>query len=158
LVTILWLDWYVLKQSNSVLSSILFQPFPYSAGFLSGLATVIPFIPEWIAYIPSFAVLYFKGSTYLLPIGVGLYVVRWLAGNIDDAIYSQIPGSNPFITGLALAFGASTYGIQGLLIGPIMIILAKTLFSIFTSYLHLDDHSAEQPPAAPLGDKEEVKE
>eukprot|EP00475_Leptophrys_vorax_P045991 TRINITY_DN9726_c0_g1_i2.p1 TRINITY_DN9726_c0_g1~~TRINITY_DN9726_c0_g1_i2.p1 ORF type:complete len:569 (-),score=176.26 TRINITY_DN9726_c0_g1_i2:87-1748(-) len=137
--------------------SVVGLPFPYSAGFLSGLATVIPFIPEWIAYIPSFAVLYFKGSAYLIHLFVGLLVVRWLAGNIDDMIYSQIPGSNPFITGLALAFGASTYGVQGLLIGPILVILCKTLFSIFTAYLHLDD-SKDHPVVHGDDEKHEVKE
>ncbi|KEP62963.1 UNVERIFIED_CONTAM: hypothetical protein HHA_216070 [Hammondia hammondi] len=44
-------------------------------------------------------------------------VVWW---NVTTAIYREIPDSNPWLVGLSVALGLSTFGMKGIIIGPVL--------------------------------------
>lgn len=50
---------------------------------------------------------------------------------IQEEIHGLMPDSSPYLTGLGLALGVSTFGLEGILIGPLLIILLKTCYSVF---------------------------
>ncbi|PFH34911.1 hypothetical protein BESB_069440 [Besnoitia besnoiti] len=40
--------------------------------------------------------------------------------NVTTAIYREIPDSNPWLVGLSVALGLSTFGLKGIIIGPVL--------------------------------------
>lgn len=42
-----------------------------------------------------------------------------------------MPDSSPYLTGLGLIFGVGAFGTEGVLIGPLLILLLKTTFQLF---------------------------
>lgn len=111
------------------------MPFPYSAAFLTGVIAIFPLLSEWLIFLPSLGIVYLKGSSYTLYYAVGLYIVQFLLGMVDDAIFDLIPDSHAYITALALVLGVSSFGLQGVLIGPMLIVIVKLLYRLFSSHL-----------------------
>lgn len=111
--------------------SIFDLDFAYSSAFIVGAMTLFPLTTPWLIYAPTLLIAYLNGSGYVLYIAVGLFVLEQLVGFVDEQIYALIPGSSPYLTGIGLAVGVSTYGVQGILIGPMLIVTTKTLFEIF---------------------------
>jgi predicted PurR-regulated permease PerM len=113
--------------------SLLGMNFAYSAGFLVGMTTIFPFLSPWFVFVPALVITYLQGNPYTIYYGIGLVITEFALGSfVDDQIYELIPGSQPYITGLSIAFGVSTFGMSGVLIGPTLVVLLKSLFSLFT--------------------------
>ncbi len=62
------------------------------------------------------------------------FVLLWFT---DPYIYSKIPNSHPYITGLSIVLGFSAFGVEGVLIGPLLIIFAVTIYDMFDQYKKL---------------------
>eukprot|EP01094_Clydonella_sp_ATCC50884_P011769 TRINITY_DN215_c0_g1_i1.p1 TRINITY_DN215_c0_g1~~TRINITY_DN215_c0_g1_i1.p1 ORF type:complete len:793 (-),score=229.65 TRINITY_DN215_c0_g1_i1:22-2313(-) len=96
-----------------VFFTIAGMPFAYSAAFLTGVIAIFPFLSEWLIFAPSLAIVYIKGSSYTLYYAIGLYIVQFGLGTVDDMIFDLIPDSHSYITALSLVLGVSTFGVPG---------------------------------------------
>ncbi|CBZ55581.1 conserved hypothetical protein [Neospora caninum Liverpool] len=81
-------------------------------------------------------------------------VVWW---NVTTAIYREIPDSNPWLVGLSVALGLSTFGMKGIIIGPVLatipliVLTAAAKFSERRTREHqLAAMVAQQTAASPL--------
>lgn len=55
----------------------------------------------------------------------------FIVDNFVERIESIVPDSSPYLTGLGLIFGVGSFGTEGVLIGPLLILLLKTTFQLF---------------------------
>jgi hypothetical protein len=58
-----------------------------------------------------------------------------VVSNVEGYIHGLMPDTNPYLTGLGLVLGVSTFGTEGILIGPMLIILVKIFFQLFAAHL-----------------------
>jgi len=120
--------------------SLFGMSFAYSAAFLVGITTIFPFFSAWFVFAPALIICYLGGDPWTPYYGIGLYISQWLIGTfIDDQLFEKIPGSQPYITGLSIAFGVSAFGFTGFLLGPMLIVLLRSFHSIFV--LNLENKS-----------------
>eukprot|EP01101_Sappina_pedata_P007566 TRINITY_DN4035_c0_g1_i1.p1 TRINITY_DN4035_c0_g1~~TRINITY_DN4035_c0_g1_i1.p1 ORF type:complete len:536 (-),score=218.35 TRINITY_DN4035_c0_g1_i1:120-1727(-) len=121
--------------------SLLGMNFAYSAAFLVGITTIFPFFSPWFVFIPALLIDFLHNGWWTILSGIGLFIVEFLMGSfVDDMIYDQIPGSQPYVTGMSIAFGVSTFGVAGFLLGPVLVVILKSFYSIFSTHLtHEDD-------------------
>lgn len=116
-----------------LLYSILSLDFAYSSAFLTGIMTLFPLTSPWLVYMPALAISYLEGGGYwVLAAAISLFLLEQALGAfVDGEIHQMIPGSSPYLTGISLALGVSTFGAQGVLIGPMLVICCKTFFELF---------------------------
>jgi len=109
--------------------------FAYCAAFLTGLTTLFPLLSPWLVHGPALFALYLSGRSVVYNL-VFLLGCEWALGAfVDDYIYGMIPNSHPYLAGLAMGLGVSTFGGSGILLGPLLLVLAKTFFEIFSNNL-----------------------
>lgn len=112
--------------------SLLGLDFAYSTAFLTGVMALFPLTSPWLVYAPALLTAYVQGDGYVLYYAVGLFLLEQAVGGfIDPQIHEMIPGSSPYLTGIGLALGVATFGYQGVLIGPMLIVCLKTAFEMF---------------------------
>lgn len=112
--------------------SVLGLDFAYSTAFLTGVMALFPLTSPWLVYAPALLTAYVQGDGYVLYYAVGLFLLEQAVGGfIDPQIHEMIPGSSPYLTGIGLALGVATFGYQGVLIGPMLIVCLKTAFEMF---------------------------
>ena len=50
---------------------------------------------------------------------------------LQEMFVEVMPDNDSYLTGLSIVLGISTFGFEGLLLGPIVVILLKNLINIF---------------------------
>lgn len=107
--------------------SIANVPNLYMNTCLAGFLALMPFVSVLFTCVPACIHL----AAY---IGIGWqfwfvlssqFFVWWF---VDEAIYQDIPDSHPLIMGLSLVLGFHSYGMYGLLIGPLLAIIPVIAF------------------------------
>jgi hypothetical protein len=58
---------------------------------------------------------------------------------VDTALYNEIPNSHPWITGWSVIMGLFAFGLEGVLIGPILVILTSLLYGLVSKTFGHDD-------------------
>jgi predicted PurR-regulated permease PerM len=107
-------------------------PAPILWGTIMGFFSIFPFIGSWLVWIPVAGGLALAGQFHnaILLIIIGLAVVN----PVDNILRPTIVGSYTRINGLlifiALLGGVQAFGVSGLLIGPIIMILLTGLLTI----------------------------
>lgn len=107
-------------------------PAPILWGTVMGFFSIFPFIGSWLVWIPAAVGLALAGQLRdaILLIIIGIAVVN----PIDNILRPAIVGSSTHVNGLlifiALLGGVHAFGVSGLLIGPIIIILLTGLLTI----------------------------
>ncbi|KAG9510774.1 Transmembrane protein 245, partial [Fragariocoptes setiger] len=98
----------------------------YIPSVISAIFGAVPFLSPYWASMPAVIDLWLCGQRvqsilmFLLSITVSSFVTT--------AFYSEIKGvGHPYLTGLALAGGVFVFGIEGVLLGPILLVLIRLL-------------------------------
>ncbi|KAH9597054.1 hypothetical protein LSM04_001318 [Trypanosoma melophagium] len=154
LLTLLQSFWHLLW-FHFFITFCLFQrwsfPTPFFSGLLSALNAVFPLLPAWVSPV-SVALVYSMFSTFndqgLLGVVVDLRVwycaAAFLLSHMDEwllCVSRGLRGSSvrdaagvvreelpTFVIGTALLLGYVSYGVRGILFGPIIAIVAKVFF------------------------------
>lgn len=105
----------------------------FLAGILVGLLSLIPYLGSMIFYVPV--------AIYYLLVGQiwqGIFVLLWGAiviGNIDNVIRAyMIKGKaqvNPIFVIFSILGGITLFGFWGVVLGPLVIAIAVTIFHIY---------------------------
>ncbi len=101
---------------------------PVTIAFLTGLADFLPYLGTGTVFIPWIVYCYFSGH-YFMTIGLAiLYAVVIIQRQVmEPKIISSNIGLNPLPTLVALFVGFKLFGFLGLVLGPIVLIIFKTL-------------------------------
>jgi len=117
-----------------VVFSCLGSPFKYFATALVALFTVVPVFPAGFVPLPWAMSAAFRGDYFIA--GFYGFGVNYLMGYIDWCLYEgQLDGKvHPYVTALSVGLGYSTFGVKGLLIGPLIICGAVVLMNLMNDY------------------------
>eukprot|EP01091_Cochliopodium_minus_P006662 TRINITY_DN16674_c0_g1_i1.p1 TRINITY_DN16674_c0_g1~~TRINITY_DN16674_c0_g1_i1.p1 ORF type:complete len:562 (-),score=98.97 TRINITY_DN16674_c0_g1_i1:17-1702(-) len=103
--------------------------FKFTSMFISGILAVFPVLPTWFVYLGAFVYLQMNGfiitSFFILIFG---FIVCYV---LDNIVLSFIELPQTYITGLAVVFGIYAFSFEGILIGPLIVIISFTAFEIF---------------------------
>lgn len=119
-------------------------------GLLSAVAAIVPMVGPMLVWIPIAILLFAQGRT-----GLGVFVILWniaLTGTVDNLIKplvvrgrSDLP---PLLIFIGVFGGLSSFGLVGLLVGPMVVAMMMTLFTI---YEERTVAAQEAAPEAPTG-------
>lgn len=122
---------------HGVLTGIGFALFGVSNGALwgavSGVATIIPVVGAVVVFIPAVAYLFFIGN-----IGAGIGMTIWallilavVHGMLLPKLLERGIHLHPVVILLSVFGGLSLFGVIGFLLGPLVLSLCATLFTLY---------------------------
>jgi len=107
----------------------------FMPALLAAILSLVPVVGVYWSSVPGFLVLwlvegrFLRGASFLLLQVLPTYFV-------DMAVYSEIEGGwHPYITGLAVAGGIYYFGIEGAIIGPLVICILKFIVNLYECVL-----------------------
>jgi len=104
--------------------NIVFIPSMFAAIFAA-----IPLLPPWVVGIFGIIELYFvQGNTLLSVIFASANFAPLFFA--DPAFYKELKGSHPYLTGLSVIGGIYWLGLQGAILGPIILCLMITFLNL----------------------------
>lgn len=91
----------------------------YLPTLLAAIIAMIPLFPTYCTCIPGVLELWFVGHKFA---SAGMFILHFAASWwIDPLIYSEIEQSHHYVTGLSVVGGLYFFGIQGVLLGPMLV-------------------------------------
>eukprot|EP01120_Amphizonella_sp_Union-15-10_P000060 TRINITY_DN10067_c0_g1_i1.p1 TRINITY_DN10067_c0_g1~~TRINITY_DN10067_c0_g1_i1.p1 ORF type:complete len:554 (+),score=66.56 TRINITY_DN10067_c0_g1_i1:30-1691(+) len=121
---------------------ILGLDFVYLSTFVTAVTALFPFVSSWIVIPPVLAIHYLRGNSIVIS-SVVLFVVQMFFWVIDSRIYEMIPKTHPYITGVSIVLGIATFGAEGILIGPMLIVFTVTGYHLFDENVHVADEKKD---------------
>lgn len=105
----------------------------FMPALLAGVLSLIPVVGVYWSSVPGFLVLWLVDGR-LLRAAVFIFLQILPTYFIDMAVYSEIEGGwHPYITGLAVAGGMYYFGLEGAIIGPLVICILKFTLNLYES-------------------------
>lgn len=105
---------------------------PLTISMICGILDVLPLVGPAIIFIPWIIFEFLVGNMY---VGFGLlllYILLQIIRQIMEIKFiAASVGINPLMTILSLYFGIYIYGVWGIIIGPILVIVVKELYFEF---------------------------
>lgn len=113
----------------------------YIFSALSAFLSIVPLLGSWIIWMPACAILLSRAQ-YMSAIIIG-FVQLFTNNVIDSYIFSYVPG-NPYYVGMSVFLGVSSFGLSGMITGPLLAGLVVTTLNIFKSYYVKDSKKKDE--------------
>jgi len=97
---------------------------------LASLLAAVPFLaPYWVS-IPGALELWLVSQQ---PMMAALFVLAHFAPAmfVDGAFYREVKGSHPYLTGLSVVGGMYSLGLEGALIGPMLLCCMLVMLNVY---------------------------
>lgn len=96
---------------------------------ITGLVDLLPYLGTGIVFIPWILYMFLTGN-YFLTIGLSILYITIVVQRqlMEPKVLSQNIGLNPLATLIALFVGFRFFGLTGLIIGPIILVVINTLY------------------------------
>lgn len=113
-------------------------PAPILWGTVMGFFSLFPFIGSWLVWIPAASALLLSGRIWdaVILIIIGIAVVNPVDNILRPAIIASATHLNGLLVFIALLGGVQAFGVSGLLLGPIALILVVGLFRSSKNYIN----------------------
>jgi predicted PurR-regulated permease PerM len=113
-------------------------PAPILWGTVMGFFSIFPFIGSWLVWIPVAIVLISSGRLWdaVLLIVIGILVVNPVDNILRPAIIATAMHLNGLLVFIGFLGGVQAFGLSGLLLGPIILILVAGLLKNSQEYLN----------------------
>lgn len=111
-------------------------PAPILWGTIMAFFSVFPFIGSWLVWIPATVTLMLAGRIWdaVILIIIGIAVVHPVDNILRPAIISSATHLNGLLIFIALLGGVQAFGVSGLLLGPVTLILVVGLLKSGHNY------------------------
>lgn len=112
-------------------------PAPILWGTVMAFFSLFPFIGSWLVWIPAVVMLMLSGRLWdaIILIIIGIAVVNPVDNILRPAIIASTTHLNGLLIFIALLGGVHAFGVSGLLLGPVILILMVGLFRISNKYI-----------------------
>jgi len=105
--------------------------FPYLISLLAAILAPFPVIPTYVLVILPVVELFIRGERFTSLVLFTVHIVaNWF---IIPLFYSQIEGQHPYMTGLSVLGGIYAFGIDGVIVGPVVLSVFLALFDTIVS-------------------------
>ncbi|ORZ36647.1 hypothetical protein BCR44DRAFT_73368 [Catenaria anguillulae PL171] len=136
---------------HSLLTWLTFSAFgielTYISTFATALLSIVPLVPPmWIA-VPAALSLYWVHARMWSALAL-LAIHVYAAWFVDTAFFAEIPDVNPYFSALAFILGLWAFGLEGLVLGPLLMSVVPTVFAVVSSKLRKSQIEAEARAAA----------
>ncbi|XP_053691930.1 transmembrane protein 245 [Sabethes cyaneus] len=105
----------------------------YLPAVLASILAAAPFLETYWCSVPAFLDLWLSQDRFWL--GIILVLIHFIVpSNFNPIIHSEIKGGgHPYLTGLSIAGGMYLFGLEGALLGPLLLCLLVVLFEVTVS-------------------------
>ncbi|XP_052868293.1 transmembrane protein 245 isoform X2 [Anopheles cruzii] len=105
----------------------------YLPAVLASILAAAPFLETYWCSVPAFLDLWLSQDRFWL--GATLVMIHFIVpSNFNPIIHSEIKGGgHPYLTGLSIAGGMYLFGLEGALLGPLLLCLMVVLFEVTIS-------------------------
>ncbi|CAK9299072.1 unnamed protein product [Gordionus sp. m RMFG-2023] len=103
---------------------------------LASIFAAVPFVGTYVASLPATLELWILTGSYVIPlIFFALHLLPKFF--VDATIYKEIKGGgHPYFTGLSIVGGIYMFGLEGALIGPMLLCCLFAGLKVFGAYMH----------------------
>lgn len=106
----------------------------YLPAFLASILAAAPFLETYWCAIPAFLDLWLTQNHFYL--GLLLVLIHFfIPPSFNVTIHSEIKGGHSYLTALSIAGGIYLLGLEGAIIGPLLLCLLIVLFDVATNSL-----------------------
>lgn len=117
--------------------SIFGAPHAFLLAILTGLFGILPIFGVWMVYVPVAASLYFQGNTFAAA-GILIFGVLVLTIFVPFILQPYLGEKKSGVSALTILLGFFSgpviFGAKGLLLGPILLVIAETVIVEYMRY------------------------
>lgn len=112
-------------------------PAPILWGTVMAFFSVFPFVGSWLVWIPAVATLMLSGRLWdaIILIIIGIAVVNPVDNILRPAIIASTTHLNGLLIFIALLGGVNAFGVSGLLLGPVTVIIVAGVLKSSKNYI-----------------------
>ncbi|XP_065207429.1 transmembrane protein 245 [Planococcus citri] len=118
----------------------------YVPTVIAALLAAVPVLPTYIVCLPGVLDLWLLQENTVG--AILLFLLQFAPTNlVDAAIYEDIHGGHPYLTGLGMAGGVLCFGIEGAIVGPLILCFMLVIINFCAALMRDQNNLSQSSPA-----------